>query len=305
MHRPMPTATSEWMRRLRSSTRWSKNDIFPVGSSWSSGGSGWLGVTIRRLLSRVRLLRAERSRGGLRWDTVVGINSRGADRALGRQSGCRGRLNRLTGSGLEFLRVAFELAHLLVDGHAQFRRVLPELSQGLADSAAKLGQLSRPKDNEGDDKDDDQFRDANASHRAGCLLCIIEDGSNSVKQDLEICYTGFRLEKARRKCSRRNAARCWSLVFCSFPRCWAGSMGLRSKPQPRAPAIFRKLSGTSPECWLSSSRITPCRLTPTTPSTRAQSPGCCESWIHTPTFSMRANSRCCAKSNAANITAWA
>src|SRR2546421_350307 len=233
MHRPMPTATSEWMRRLRSSTRWSKNDIFPVRSSCSSGGSVWLGVTIRRFLSRRRLPRAERSRGGLGRDMLVGVDSRRADRALGRQSGCR-RLNRLTGFGLEFLRVAFELAHLLVDGHAQFRRVLPELSQGLADSAAKLGQLLRPKDNEGDDKDDDQFRDANASHRAGCLLCIIEDGSNSVKQDLEICYTGFRLEKARRKCSRRNAARRWSLVFCSFPRCGAGSMGLRSKPQPRA-----------------------------------------------------------------------
>src|SRR2546422_650074 len=202
-----------------------KNDIFPVRSSCSSGGSVWLGVTIRRFLSRRRLPRAERSRGGLRRDMLVGVNSPGidralgqhsggrgwfnrvllfraersrggpvrytlvgvdsrrADRALGRQSGCR-RLNRLTGFCLEFLRVAFELAHLLVDGHAQFRRVLPELSQGLADSAAKLGQLLRPKDNERSEEDDDQFRDANASHRAGCLLCIIEDGSNSVKQDL-------------------------------------------------------------------------------------------------------------------------
>src|SRR5712691_903065 len=162
MHRPRPTATSEWMRRLRSSTKWSKNDIFAVGSS-CSGGSGWLGVGISRLLSCVRLLRAERSRGGLRWDTLggvhsrgadralgqrnrrrgwlngvllfraersrgglrwdtlVGINSRGADRALGRHTGCRRWLNRLTGFGLEFLRVALELAHLLVDGHAQFR----------------------------------------------------------------------------------------------------------------------------------------------------------------------------------------
>src|SRR5712691_10098411 len=346
MHRPMPTATSEWMRRLRSSTRWSKNDIFPVGSSCSSGGSVWLGVTISRFLSRRRLLRAERIRGGLRRDmlvgvnspsvdrasgqhsgrrgwfnrvllfraersrggpvryTLVGVDSRGADWALGRHSGRR-RLKRLAGFGLEFLRVPLEVAHLLIDGHAQFRRVLPELGQGLADGAAKLGQLSRPKDNEGDDKDDDQFGDANASHRAGCLLRIIEDGSNSVKQDLDICYTAFWLQKARRKCGRRNAARCWSLVFCSFPQCWAGSMGLRSKPQPRAPAIFRKLSRTSRECWPSSSRIMPCRLTPTTPSTKAPSPGCCGSWIPTPTFSIRANFRFCAKSSAANITAWA
>src|SRR5712691_9993244 len=118
MHRPMPTATSEWMRRLRSSTRWSKNDIFPVGSSCSSGGSVWLGVTISRFLSRRRLPRAERIRGGLRRDTLVGVDSRSADWALGRHSGRR-RLKRLAGFGLEFLRVPLEVAHLLIDGHAQ------------------------------------------------------------------------------------------------------------------------------------------------------------------------------------------
>src|SRR5712692_5520085 len=95
-HRPMPTAISEWIRRVRSSTRCSKKDIFGVDSSSTLAGlrSGWLGVAIERFLYGL---------GGL-----CGLNRRlrrrvgtRAGRAIGQRSGLFGRIERLARLGFQ------------------------------------------------------------------------------------------------------------------------------------------------------------------------------------------------------------
>src|SRR5712692_11919418 len=101
----MPTATSEWIRRVRSSTRCSKKDIFGVDSSSTLAGlrSGWLGVAIERFLCGLGGLRGLHRR-------LRRVGTR-AGRAIGQRRRLFGGVERLTRLGFQLASVAVQLTH--------------------------------------------------------------------------------------------------------------------------------------------------------------------------------------------------
>lgn len=86
---------------------------------------------------------------------------------------------------LDFARhllcLALHLAHLLLDGEADVCGGAPKLGQGLADRPAQLRQLAGPKNQQGQNRNDQHFGKADRTHNNLPLSRIIEEGLRSVK----------------------------------------------------------------------------------------------------------------------------
>src|SRR4051812_23979214 len=133
------------MRRLRSSSRCSRNDILLPDSSSDSGSSSSPGVALGKGTSAMVTLGA----------AVLARDV--PDAVLGPGGGRRGvvelgHLRRL----LPFLRLPLFHPDFLVQRASQLVGGALEFRQALAQGLAQLRQLARPENDQGDGEDDDE-----------------------------------------------------------------------------------------------------------------------------------------------------